>query len=50
VSEGQRIPDDLRTARALDLICMAVQLAERSGATADDELLSRRFGGSFHAA
>lgn len=50
VSDGTRIPDDLRPARALDLVCLAVQLAERSGATADEDLLSRRFGGRIHAA
>lgn len=47
VSEGPGIPDDLRPARALDLVCLAVQLAERNGAVADEELLARRFGGSF---
>jgi flagellar biosynthesis protein FlhF len=50
VSEGPGIPDDLRPARALDLVCLAVQLAERNGAVADEELLARRFGGSFHVA
>lgn len=50
VSEGTGIPDDLRPARALDLVCLAVQLAERHGATADEDLLARRFGGSFHVA
>lgn len=50
VSEGPGIPDDLRPARALDLVCMAVQLAERHGAVADEDLLARRFGGTFHVA
>lgn len=50
VSEGPGIPDDLRPGRALDLVCLAVQLAERNGAVADEELLARRFGGSFHVA
>ncbi len=50
VSDGPRIPDDLRPARALDLVCLAVQLAERSGATADEDMLARRFGGRIHAA
>jgi flagellar biosynthesis protein FlhF len=50
VSEGPGIPDDLRPARARDLVCMAVQLAERHGATADEDLLARRFGGSFNVA
>ena len=50
VSEGPGIPDDLRPGRALDLVCLAVQLAERNGAVADEDLLARRFGGSFHVA
>ena len=50
VSDGPRIPDDLRPARALDLVCLAVQLAERSGAAADEDMLSRRFGGHGDAA
>ena len=32
VSEGQRIPEDLRPARALDLVSRAVTLAKESGA------------------
>ncbi len=50
ISEGPGIPDDLRPGRALDLVCLAVQLAERNGAVADEDLLARRFGGSFHVA
>lgn len=50
VSEGPGIPDDLRPGRALDLVCLASQLAERHGAAADEDLLSRRFGGTFHVA
>lgn len=50
ISEGTGIPDDLRPGRALDLVCLAVQLAERHGATADEDLLARRFGGSFNVA
>lgn len=49
VSEGQRIPEDLVPARAHQLIVRAVTLAERSGATADEDLLQRRFGGLAHA-
>jgi flagellar biosynthesis protein FlhF len=49
VSEGQRIPEDLTPARAHQLIVRAVTLAERSGATADEDLLQRRFGGMAHA-
>lgn len=50
VSDGPGIPDELRPARALDLVCTAVQLAERHGAVADEDLLARRFGGSFNVA
>lgn len=50
VSEGPGIPDDLRPGRALDLVCLAVQLAERNGAAADEDLLARRFGGKFNVA
>lgn len=44
-SEGRRVPDDLRVARSLDLVSTAVLLAEKLGATADEELLTRRFHG-----
>jgi flagellar biosynthesis protein FlhF len=50
VTEGTRIPDDLRPARADDIVALAVSLAERHGATADEELLARRLGGRVHAA
>ncbi len=49
VSEGQRVPEDLRPARALELITSAVQLARTSGAAADEDLLKRRFGEVAHA-
>ncbi len=49
VSEGQRIPEDLTPARAHQLVVRAVTLAERSGATADEDLLQRRFGALAHA-
>ena len=49
VSEGQRVPEDLTPARAHQLVVRAVELARRSGATADEELLHRRFGGVAHA-
>lgn len=48
-SEGQRVPEDLRPARALELVSSAVQLAQVSGAAADEDLLSRRFGEIAHA-
>jgi flagellar biosynthesis protein FlhF len=49
VSEGQRVPEDLRPARALELVSNAVRLAKASGASADEDLLRRRFGKIAHA-
>ena len=49
LSEGQRVPEDLAPARALDLITLAVRLAKASGAAADEDLLRRRFGRLSHA-
>lgn len=49
VSEGQRVPEDLRPARALELVSAAVRLAKASGAVADEDLLRRRFGKTAHA-
>src|SRR3569833_2265316 len=49
VSEGQRVPEDLRPARALELVSAAVRLAKASGAAADEDLLRRRFGKSANA-
>ncbi|MEJ0039072.1 MAG: flagellar biosynthesis protein FlhF [Gammaproteobacteria bacterium] len=49
VSEGQRVPEDLRPARALELVSRAVQLAKATGATADEDLLRRRYGDVAHA-
>lgn len=49
VSEGQRVPEDLRPARALELVARAVQLARECGAAADEDLLVRRFGGGVRA-
>ena len=49
MSEGQRVPEDLRPARALELVSTAVQLAKASGAAADEDLLRRRFGKAAHA-
>ncbi len=48
VSEGQRIPEDLSPARALELVSAAVRLAKASNATADEDLLRRRFGKVSH--
>src|SRR5712671_1489532 len=49
VSEGQRVAEDLHPARGYRLVARAVQLARNAGATADEDLLSRRFGGIAHA-
>jgi flagellar biosynthesis protein FlhF len=49
MSEGQRVPEDLRPARALELVSNAVRLAKASGAAADEDLLRRRFGKIAHA-
>jgi len=49
VSEGQRVPEDLRPARALELVSAAVRLAKASGAAADEDLLRRRFGKTANA-
>ena len=43
-SDGQRVPEDLRPARSLELVSQAVRLAKASGAAADEDLLRRRFG------
>ena len=49
VSAGQRVPEDLRPARAEELVGAAVQLAQTNGAAADEDLLKRRFGDVAHA-
>lgn len=49
VSDGQRVPEDLRPARAEELVGAAVQLAQTNGAAADEDLLKRRFGDVAHA-
>jgi flagellar biosynthesis protein FlhF len=43
-SDGQRVPEDLRPARSLELVSHAVRLARATGAAADEDLLRRRFG------
>jgi flagellar biosynthesis protein FlhF len=47
--EGPRVPQDIEVARAHQLIARAVTLARRSGASVDEDLLARRFGGSLNA-
>lgn len=49
VSDGQRVPEDLNPARAHQLVARAVDLSRKSGATADEDLLQRRFGPVAHA-
>jgi len=48
VSAGQRVPEDLQPARALELVSQAVQLAKSTQATVDEDLLRHRFGRSQH--
>ena len=48
VSGGQRVPEDLAPARALDLVSQAVQLARTHHASVDEDLLRRRFGRKTH--
>jgi flagellar biosynthesis protein FlhF len=48
VSDGQRVPEDLRPARTLDLVSRAVALARENSASADEDLLRRRFGKVSH--
>jgi len=49
LSDGQRVPEDISPARAHQLVVRAVELARKSGATADEDLLRRRFGEVAHA-
>lgn len=49
ISDGQRVPEDLSQARAHQLVARAVELSRKSGATADEDLLRRRFGAVAHA-
>jgi flagellar biosynthesis protein FlhF len=50
LSDGPRIPEDLRPARSQLLVARAVELARASGASLDPELLAQHFGGQLHAA
>jgi flagellar biosynthesis protein FlhF len=49
ISDGQRVPEDLRPARPEELVAAAVHLAQTNGAAADEDLLKRRFGDVAHA-
>ena len=44
VSDGQRVPEDLRPARAHHLLTRAVSAVQRQGQTCDDESLELTFG------
>jgi flagellar biosynthesis protein FlhF len=48
ISDGQRVPEDLHPARSHTLVSRAVEIASRSGATADDEVMQRRISGVTH--
>jgi len=50
VCDGPAIPDDLRPARAHQLVARAIDLSRLAHSCADDELLARRYGDSVHAA
>jgi flagellar biosynthesis protein FlhF len=47
--EGPRIPEDIRPARAHQLIARAMDLARQAQVCADDDLLARRYGRSVNA-
>jgi flagellar biosynthesis protein FlhF len=50
VCDGPAIPDDLRPARAHQLVTRAIELSRQAQGCADDELLARRYGAGVHAA
>ena len=50
VCDGPAIPDDLKPARAHQLVARAIELSRQAQNFADDEVLARRYGGSVHAA
>jgi flagellar biosynthesis protein FlhF len=50
VCDGPVIPDDLRPARAHQLVARAIDLSRLAQSCADDDLLARRYGGRVHAA
>lgn len=50
VCDGPAIPDDLRPARAHQLVARAIELSRLAQSCADDEVLARRYGASVHAA
>jgi flagellar biosynthesis GTPase FlhF len=50
VGDGPLMTDELRPARAPQLIARATELARLSSNHADEELLARRYGGRINAA
>jgi flagellar biosynthesis protein FlhF len=48
--DGARIPEDLKPARAHQLVARAIELSRQAQACADDDLLARRYGRSVNAA
>jgi flagellar biosynthesis protein FlhF len=50
VTDGTRLPDDLRPARSEELVALAVALQVRNGNTADEDLLVSRLEGRLHVA
>jgi len=50
ISDGPRIPEDLRVARAGQLVARAAELARLGSYRVDEELLAQRYGGEVHAA
>lgn len=50
VCDGPAVPDDLRPARAHQLVARAMDLARQAQGSADDELLARRYGANVNAA
>jgi flagellar biosynthesis protein FlhF len=50
VCDGPAIPDDLKPARAHQLVARAIELSRQARNFADDEVLARRYGASVNAA
>jgi flagellar biosynthesis protein FlhF len=48
--DGARIPEDLKPARAHQLVARAIELSRQAQTCADDDLLARRYGRSVNAA
>jgi flagellar biosynthesis protein FlhF len=50
VSDGPRIPEDLRAARADELVAAAIEAGRATHEQPEEDLLARRFGGMLNAA